>query len=70
MSLSAAIEQKQLKRQPMKISLSQTETHTVRVEKKQQLDVVWDLLPSENGILIRACKGLIKMLRKWFRQLL
>jgi hypothetical protein len=54
----------------MKISFIQTETHTVRVETKQQLDVVWDLLPSGNGILIRACKGLIKMLRKLFTQIL
>jgi hypothetical protein len=48
----------------MKISFIQTETKTIRVETKRQLDVVCDSRPPANGILIRVCKGLIKMFWK------
>lgn len=42
----------------MKISLIQTETCTVGVEKKRQLDVLYEFSPFPKGIIARILKAL------------
>jgi len=54
----------------MKISLIETETRTVRLENKRQLEVVCNPMSSTSGVLFQICKSFIKMLRKLFTRLL
>lgn len=53
----------------MKISRVQTETRTVRVESKKQLDLVCDSTVPSSGVLILIWKAIVRKLRALFARL-